>query len=128
MGSNPSANARVSSTTSTAAAPSLMPLELPAVTLPAFTEDRFQTGQIGGGGSRPGMLVGGDELVPPLDGNWHGHDFSVESTFRYCDAGASLAFGGERILRVARYAATLDDVFGGFSHGVGIVTRRQLWD
>ena len=95
---------------------------------PAVAEHRFQPGEISGRCPWPRMFVGRDpRSLPCLAGRRHGNDFTLEPPFRNRDSGTTLAFGCERILRLAAHLASFSNILGGLSHGIGIVPRRQLW-
>lgn len=113
--STASAEARTS-----AAAPSLTPDALPAVTvfsgpLTGRPGQRLQ----GGVGTR--MLVVLDQGVALAPANRHRDDFLGEETGRLRPAGALLAAQGEGILVGTRHAIVVGDVVGGLRHRVDAV-------
>ena len=115
-GVRPSAWARDSLITTTAAPPSLMPLALPAVTLPSLSKAGRSPDSDFGRGPGARMLVGvdGHRLLARLD-----RDATISSRKRPAAIGRLsllLRGRGERILVRAAHLVLVGDVLGGGAH------------
>ena len=103
------ARARVSSLAITsAAAPSLIPLALPAVTVPPSRNAGLERGQLLGGGRRAGVLV--RSTSPTATSSSANRPASSAAAQRCCE------LERERVLVLARDAVALGDVLAGLAH------------
>ena len=127
IGRSPSSRARDSLMTSTAAAPSLMPELLPAVTEPEAS--RLNAGLSVGerlqGRVRPRMLVGREGARLAALGDLDRNDLIGEATGVAGRLPALLGGQREGVLVLAADAALLDDVLGGLAHRVRVVRIGQ---
>jgi hypothetical protein len=103
------------------AAPSLIPLALPAVTVPSFLKGGRYLGHAFDSGAEPGMFVRikGNGVFFPL-GNDHGDDFFGKPAFLDGGLGLVLAGHGKGILFLAGDAEFFGHVFGGDAHVVPV--------
>jgi hypothetical protein len=125
IGRNPRARARSASTTSAAEAPSLMPLELPAVTVPPSRKaGRRRASASGGLGPGCSSAIHDDRLALALRDRDR-HELVAIATLGDRRGGVALAGQGEGVLLLAADAQPLGHVLAGLAHRIGVVRRRQ---